>query len=135
MAIQLEFINLVIPIQTIEAKYPGGWARCLEDHDGALWGRVWHDDHLFRDGTMNSLDMEDLVKRWISLGFTESEGVGDERTWKDFCVTEQFFGSHHPCPWLTVDAWTAHLAGTEPGTVMGRGGSSSYSAANCQQHP
>lgn len=122
MAIQLEFINLIVPIQTIEAKYPGGWSKCLDDHRYALWGRVWHDQHLFRDGAMNSMDMEDLVRRWTSIGFIETEGEGDRKSWKDFCVTAQVFGSQHPCSWLTVNGWAAYLTGSEPGICMGRGG-------------
>ena len=38
MAIALEFIDIVIQIPAIHAKYPGAWAQCLEDH--ALWGGV-----------------------------------------------------------------------------------------------
>jgi len=32
MAIALEFIDLVVPIETIRQKYPGGWEGCLRYH-------------------------------------------------------------------------------------------------------
>ena len=32
MAIALEFIDLVVPIETIRQKYPGGWEGCLRDN-------------------------------------------------------------------------------------------------------
>ena len=48
MAIKLEFYDIIIPIKTIQKKYPGGWKKCLKDHDGDIGGRVWYDEHLFR---------------------------------------------------------------------------------------
>ena len=65
MAIQLEFINLIVPIDTIKAKYPGGWEACLEDHKDAIGGRIWYDDYLFRDGAMSPMDMQFLVIRSV----------------------------------------------------------------------
>jgi len=32
MAINTEFIDFIIPIDTIRKKYPGGWEQCLIDH-------------------------------------------------------------------------------------------------------
>lgn len=122
MAIQLEFINLVIPIKVIETKYPGGWSQCLEDHRQALWGRVWYDEHLFRDGAMNKADMGSLLDSWASIGFVPTEIKDGQTLWKDLCVCEPLFGSNYECSWLTIDDWKAHLKDSLPGTIMGRGG-------------
>ena len=52
MAIKLQFFDFIVPIKTIKKKYPGGWVQCLKDHDGDIGGRVWYDEHLFRDGAV-----------------------------------------------------------------------------------
>ena len=65
MAIKLEFYDLIVPIKTIQKKYPGGWKQCLKDHDGDIGGRVWYDEHLFRDGAMSPNDIGNLVE-WCS---------------------------------------------------------------------
>ena len=67
MAIALEFIDFVVPIDTIRRKYPGGWEQCLRDHAGLIGGRVWYDEHLFRDGAMNSDDIMIVVDRWAAF--------------------------------------------------------------------
>ena len=72
MAINTEFIDFIVPIETIRRKYPGGWEQCLQDHAPLLGGRVWHDDYLLRDGAMNPMDMQRLVQEWESMGFTST---------------------------------------------------------------
>ena len=72
MAIATEFIDFIVPIETIRQKYPGGWEQCLKDHENLMNGRVWFDEHLFRDGAMGPLDIESIVERWEAMGF---EGI------------------------------------------------------------
>lgn len=36
MAIDTEFIDFIVPIATIRAKYLGGWEQCLKDHGQIL---------------------------------------------------------------------------------------------------
>jgi len=52
MAIELEFINFIVLIHLIAQKYQGGWQQCLLDHAELIGGRVWYDEHLFRDGAV-----------------------------------------------------------------------------------
>ncbi len=33
MAVELEYLSFIVPIGTIEKKYPGGWVQCLADHE------------------------------------------------------------------------------------------------------
>ena len=61
MAIATEFIDFIVPIHIIQEKYFGGWERCLEDHKELIGGRVWYDEHLFRDGAMGPQGIEALV--------------------------------------------------------------------------
>lgn len=100
MAINTEFIDLIVPIETIRRKYPGGWAQCLKDHAPLLGGRVWHDDYLLRDGAMNPIDMQRLVEEWESLGFTFTAVVNGKKHWMDFCVHDMMMGVTLPCAWI-----------------------------------
>lgn len=118
-----EFLDLIVPISTIEEKYPGGWEQCLIDHQPAIGGRVWFDDWLFRDGAMNHPAMEALLGEWWKLGFECHAEKDGRRYWKDVCVFEgRAGGTGMPCDWLGVDmvSQTVYLKGTEPGEIRGR---------------
>ncbi len=123
MAIALEFIDLIVPISKIRDKYPGGWEGCLSDHGNLIGGRVWYDEHLFRDGAMNPNDIRIMVQRWNSLGF-ETIGIKDgQQVWKDICVVEGLFGGPtFPCDWLefVADQRIVYFKGFPPGPVVRR---------------
>jgi len=123
MAIALEFIDFVVPVEVIRSKYPGGWDQCLRDHAGLIGGRVWYDNDLFRDGARNPNDVKLLVDRWAGLGFEVMALRDGKQVWKDVCVVEATFGGPTlPCDWLTVDTSQriAYLKGAAPGPVVGR---------------
>lgn len=121
MSISLEFIDFVVPIALIKAKYPGGWERFLIDYDYAIGKRVWFDEYLFRDGAMSPNDIELLVQEWTELGFEPYAQRDGEYYWKDCCVVESMFGGPTlPCDWIEISNHTAYLKGTEPGKVIGR---------------
>jgi hypothetical protein len=123
MAIDLEFIDVVIPIESIRRKYPGGWEQCLKDYAPLIGGRVWFDEYLFRDGAMNPRDVKLIIDRWESLGFEATEMRNGKQCWKDVCVVESMFGGATlPCDWIEVDRGEriAYLKGTDPGQVAGR---------------
>jgi len=123
MSVALEFIDFIVPISTIREKYPGGWEQCLKDHSPLLGGRVWHDDHLLRNGAMNPQDIEFLVKEWEGLGFQPNAEMEGRQVWQDFCVMESFFGGPTmPCPWIEFSGETrsAWLKGTLPGKTISR---------------
>jgi hypothetical protein len=126
MAVAQEFIDFFVPIGIIRRKYPGGWKQCLCDHQNLIGGRVWHDEHLFRDGAMSPADMHQIVAHWKKLGFeTLREMDGHPVEWVDVCVSESMFGGPtFPCTWLAFDEVTggAYLKGTEPGKLVGRRG-------------
>ena len=75
MAIKLEFFDFIVPIKTIKKKYPGGWGQCLKDHDGDIGGRVWYDEHLFRDGAMSPNDIAYLVSGGVTKVFIRTMKV------------------------------------------------------------
>lgn len=119
MAINTEFIDLIVPIETIRRKYPGGWEQCLQDHAPLLGGRVWHDDFLLRDGAMNPMDMQRLVEEWESRGFTSTAEVNGKKHWVDFCVHDMMMGVTLPCEWIgeARRRTLAHIDDPEPEVV------------------
>ena len=121
MAIKLEFLDLIVPIKNIKKKYKGGWEQCLKDHDGLIGGRVWYDDHLFRDGAMNPMDIHSLTGRWKRLGFHTHDGGENPVKWVDVCVVEALFGGLTlPCDWIEIDGDIAHFKNKPNGKVIGR---------------
>jgi hypothetical protein len=122
MAIRLEFINLIIPIQKINEKYPGGWDQCFKDHQSALGGRVWHDDHLFRDGAMSPHAMGVLIDHWSAMGFDAAIERDGKKAWSDdMCACEALAGGPTaPCDWIVFDPnnGSVYLKGTEPGETV-----------------
>jgi hypothetical protein len=69
MAIALEFIDFIVPITVIRKKFPGGWEQCQNDHGHLIGGCVRQDDHLFRDGVMNPIDIGALVEKCADFCF------------------------------------------------------------------
>lgn len=127
MAISLEFINFVVPISVIREKYPGGWEQCVKDHSALMGGRVWHDEHLLRDGAMNPNDIQSLVDEWRALGFEPTQIIDGIEHFKDICVIESIFGRPTlPCDWIEIDYDDeigkdfAYLKNTEPGVIANR---------------
>ena len=123
MAVALECIDFIVPIDTIRRKYPGGWEKCLEDHRELIGGRVWYDDYLFRDGGMAPWVIGEFVDHWNAMGFETYALENGQRVWRDACVVESLLaGPTCPCDWIEMD-WerrAAYLAGTEPGEVVSR---------------
>jgi hypothetical protein len=69
MAIKLEFISLIVPIQKIDQYYPGGFNTFIAERITMFGGRLWYDNYLFRDWAMGPDGMEGLIKFWRDRGF------------------------------------------------------------------
>jgi hypothetical protein len=121
MSVYLESINFIVPRKLIENKYPGGWMQCLSDHKDLIGTRVWYDDHLFRDGAMNPMDMGILVNEWSDKGFNTHEGNENSAKWKDVCVVDTFLGKATLlCDWIEIEGNEAFYKGAEKGTIVSR---------------
>ncbi|PTM07333.1 MAG: hypothetical protein DA443_09690 [Bacteroidetes bacterium] len=124
MAVCLEFIDLIIPIEAIERVYPGGFVKWKQDEgvEGQVSGRYWYDEYLLRDGAMGPQVMEDMVREWEQRGLTALAMENGQRVWKDVCVVEGLFrGPTLPCDWLVYDERdrVAYMKGTPRGEVIG----------------
>lgn len=119
MAIALEFFNFVVPIKLIRQKYPGGWEQCLRDHRHLLNGRVWFDEHLFRNGSMGPPGIESLIEEWESRGFECFVQKDGRDCWNEVAVCESG-GASLECDWLGFNHETraAYLIGEDEGQVV-----------------
>lgn len=116
MSIALIYMNFLVPIQTIKEKYPGGWEQCLKDHEIEIArGRVYFDEHLFRDGAMDPRMIDSFIATWETRGFQITKEVDGHTQWADMCCIE-YLGHHMP-EWLAFmdNGCTAYLAGSAPG--------------------
>ena len=123
MSVYLEFINLVIPRDRIEAVYDGGWNEFASDNQTVFGRRIRFDDHLMRDGAMSPGDMGLLIDLWKDIGLSPFGEKDGQKFWKDCCVVGPMFGATLPCDWIefTEDGRSAFLKGTEPGELATRG--------------
>ena len=122
MTIRLEFLNLIVPIKVIDRHYPGGFRALVAENRSMFGGKLWHDDHLFRDGAMNPTDIQALVEFWKEKGLTPSEERDGKKWWRDMCVVDFFGGPTLPCDWLEHDPTdhSVYLKGKPKGRVIGR---------------
>ncbi|MCD6533693.1 MAG: hypothetical protein J7L25_06420 [Deltaproteobacteria bacterium] len=120
MGIRLEYLNFIVPIKKIEKIYPGGWTQCLRDHFELIGGRVWYDDHLFRDGAMDPMAMDFLLDHWKKLGFRTHKGRSNPVQWLDVCIVDAFSDEASlPCNWIEIGNSCAKLQNTEDIIIVG----------------
>ena len=118
MAIWLHFINVLVPITTIEKKLKVDFEKFFEKYDKGI---KFHDKHLFATGAMGAEHIEEIVKYFESKGLTTIELIDGKEHFKDLCVVEVLFGgSTRPCNWLKFNASdsSAWLKGTEKGELV-----------------
>ena len=118
MAIWLHFINVLVPITTIEKKLKVDFEEFFEKYDKGI---KFHDKHLFATGAMGAEHIEEIVKYFESKGLTTIELIDGKEHFKDLCVVEVLFGgSTRPCDWLEFNARdsSAWLKGTEKGELV-----------------
>lgn len=104
MAVRIQFISVVIPIDCINnSSYPGGFAGLQETEREHIGKLIWHDDHLLVECAMGPPDVQAIVERWEEYGLTARVGSDDSRYWKDICVVDYYQGPTLPCEWIEFD--------------------------------
>jgi len=124
LAIRLQFINLVIPVATLDRALAaeGGFAGFIAAQGSLLGEMIWHDAQLCRvDGAMNWGDVDAMVERWEAYGLQGLVGAAPHQWWKDFAVCASRRGATFPCEWLQYDAEEncIYLKGKPKGVVAG----------------
>lgn len=106
MAVQLTFINLIIPIENIEkCQKIGGFKGFLELHKKEIGKRTLYDDYLLRYSAMSGWDIEFMVKFFEEQGLAPFEGGENPTIWRDLCVYDQYGGGLTlPCDWIEFGA-------------------------------
>ena len=122
MAISLEFINLVIPVENIDRVYPGGFEQYKTNQAQAIGKNIWYDDFLVRDGAMGWDDIETLLYEWRDRGLELVKEIDGQNHWSDVCVLYDIDGSTLPCDWIISPffSFQAYLSGVSAGRVINR---------------
>jgi hypothetical protein len=114
MAVALEFLNLIIPIQNIERVYPGGFEQFKIDNVDQIGKSIWYDDYILRDGDMGWQDIEVKLYYWEKLGLKLSNRIESKNvSWAEVCVMYDVDGPSMPCDWIESEffSFTANLKG------------------------
>jgi hypothetical protein len=105
MAIQCQFIDLIIPIENINKVYPGGFSEFKENSLALFSRKFWNDQFLIIYGATNPPDTEFLAKKLEQLGLIGIIEKDGQKQWKDFCVVEGMFGGLTlKCDWIEYDS-------------------------------
>jgi hypothetical protein len=121
MAVQVQFITIVIPIERINASAePGGFAGLLEREAEFAGKRFWHDEHLYATAVMSPMEAQHIMEEWERKGLVGRTSNDESRQWKDLCVVDYYHGPTLPCAWLDGDvaSHSVWLKGTEPGPIV-----------------
>lgn len=121
MAVRLQFINLIVPVATLE-RAQGGFREFIDTQRLVLGDMVWRDAHLCRiEGSMDWGEVDGMVERWEAYGLQGLVGIAPHQWWKDFAICASGRGPTFPCDWLQYDAADncVYLAGTPKGKVEG----------------
>ncbi len=92
--IHLEFINLIIPKDILEAKYAGGLAQYRLDMPA---NSLTEDEHLTRFGAMDWNVIENVTEMIITHGLDFESGRSD-----DFTVMEPLNGLTWHVDWIDI---------------------------------
>jgi hypothetical protein len=122
MAVALEFISLIIPIQNIDKVYQGGFERYKIDNAEAIGRNVWYDEYLLRDGAMGWDDIEVMLEEWKNRGLELVKMVDGHNEWLEVCVLYDFDGPSLPCDWIVSEyfSFQARLKGVPIGRLVNR---------------
>ena len=107
MAVILDYINLIVPIEKIEEHYPGGFSQYKIDMKNSIGREIWYDEYLVRDGAKSEYDIDLLIPEWELCGLEGAVEIDGKDHWADFCVVQQFEGATLPCDWLKTEGDTA----------------------------
>lgn len=103
MAVQLEFINIIIKRESIHRIVLGGWEHFVRQMEPKAFNDCF-DDHLFRTGAMAHEEVFDIARELNDIGFLGLE-LGDnmQRYWSDYCVFDSSVGAEYRVDWLDLN--------------------------------
>lgn len=121
MAIKIEFVNLIIPIENINrSTFEGGFEKHLEEFEGLIGGPVYYDKHLFRMGWMDTWLIDGYIRFWENHGLIPIVKKNGVEFWQDlFAISTGLNMFMTRCDWIEYDlkkriAW---LKETDPDDI------------------
>ena len=93
MAVQLHFINVIVPISTVEKKLKVNFDEFFEKYGKGI---KYHDESLFASGAMGSGHIEQIVKYFESKGLTTIELIDRKEHFKDYMCGGSFIWRTNP---------------------------------------
>ena len=115
MAVLVEATSVIVRIDILEEKYPGGFEDYKRDCPNSTFCA---DEYLTRVGFMNPRDVKIFVDQLEEYGLLPDDG----EKFVDLAVADQLNGPNAPCDWLGF-AWVpdgpacTFLIGTHPGNI------------------
>lgn len=100
MAVLVEAISVVVRLDAINEKYPGGWDRFVTTVPNAT---LCFDDNIARVGFMNPQDSQDFIDTLWQNGLEWINNTGGQGKAQDFVVVDQQKGALDPCEWLAIE--------------------------------
>ena len=108
MAIQLEFINLIIKRESIQQLVTGGWEGFIDQMQSTQFNNCF-DEHLFRTGAMSYGEAFDIANQLVEMGLRGLDlDQNYLKTWVDFCVYDSSIGTEHSVGWLDLEYHRAY---------------------------
>ena len=103
MAVQLEFINIIIKRESIHRIVSGGWEDFVRQMEPKQFNDCF-DDYLFRTGAMSYEEALDIAHELNDIGFLGlALGDNSQRYWSDFCVFDSSVGTEYHVDWLDLE--------------------------------
>jgi hypothetical protein len=106
MAIKIEFVNLIIPIEKINnCKLNGGFNTIIKKHENSIGKTVWFDKHLFRMGWMDAWLIDSEIDFWVDHGLVPLEKINGIEFWRDmFAISTGINQFNSNCDWIKVNS-------------------------------
>ena len=103
MAVQLEFINIIIKRESIHRIVSGGWKAFIRQMEPIQFNNCF-DDYLFRTGAMSYEETFAIAQELNNIGLS-GLALSDksQKYWVDFCVFDSSLGTEHSVGWLDLE--------------------------------
>jgi hypothetical protein len=103
MAVQLEFINIIIKRESIHRIVSGGWQGFIHQMQPTQFNDCF-DHHLFRTGAMSHEEVFDIAQELNNIGLL-GLALSDksQKYWVDFCVFDSSVGTEYCVDWLDLN--------------------------------
>ena len=103
MAIELAYMNLIIPIEKIEKHYPGGFKQYKIDNKKNI---NEYDDYIVMKRAIGMKEIESFAKECEDFGLVGVVEKNGEKQWQDFCIID--IVPTPPCDWLWHDGTSVY---------------------------